>query len=87
MSAMYWYVKNKNRKVNIIVLLAAIAAGAIIGWGEQIRPSFAQSIGTINQVPVALSLFGADNKTITNGEYQVRFALYRGIGLCQCSAS
>ncbi|TXH04688.1 MAG: hypothetical protein E6R05_02635 [Candidatus Moraniibacteriota bacterium] len=71
---MHWYVKNKNRKVFTFVLLAVMAIGAPILWGNTIRPVFAQSI---NQIPVALSLFGSDNKAVANGEYQIRFALYR----------
>jgi len=71
---MHWYVKNKNLKKHIFLLAIALATGSLISWGIQSQPVFAQSI---NQIPVAVSLFSAENRIITNGEYAVRFALYR----------
>ena len=74
MSAMHWYVKNKNLKKRIFLLAIALATGSLIGWGVRSQSVFAQSI---NQISVAVSLFDAESKIITNGEYDVRFALYR----------
>lgn len=74
MSAMHWYVKNKNLKKRIFLLAIAVATGSLIGWGMRSQSVFAQSI---SQISVAVSLFNAENKIITNGEYDVRFAIYR----------
>ncbi|MFZ1626980.1 MAG: hypothetical protein WAT81_04215, partial [Candidatus Moraniibacteriota bacterium] len=71
---MYWYVKNKNLKKQIVLLAIALATGSGIGWGIRSQFVFAQSI---NKISVSVSLFDAENKIITNGEYDARFALYR----------
>ncbi|QQR78760.1 MAG: hypothetical protein IPJ68_00530 [Candidatus Moraniibacteriota bacterium] len=71
---MHWYVKNKNLKTHIFLLAIALATGSLIGWGYTSQSVLAQSI---NQISVAVSLFDAESKIITNGEYDVRFALYR----------
>ncbi|MEP7162312.1 MAG: hypothetical protein ABI747_00935, partial [Candidatus Moraniibacteriota bacterium] len=68
------YVKNKNQKFQRNFLVIAIAAGIAFGWWLVARPSFAQSI---NQISVAFSLFSAENKIVTSGEYDVRFSIYR----------
>ncbi len=74
MSAMYWYVKNKNLKPYTYLLAIALATGSLIGWGIRSQSVFAQSI---NQISVAASLFDSESKLIINGEYSVRFALYQ----------
>ena len=67
------YVKNKNRKIAYFILMIALAGGMLMGWLSDSRPVFAQSI---KQIPLTASLFDADNKVITNGSYEVRFAIY-----------
>ena len=67
------YVKNKNRKTVYFILMIALAGGMLMGWLSDSRPVFAQSI---KQIPLTASLFDADNKVITNGSYEVRFAIY-----------
>jgi hypothetical protein len=64
MSAMHWYVKNKNLKTHIFLLAIALATGSLIGWGYTSQSVLAQSI---NQISVAVSLFDAESKIITNG--------------------
>ena len=71
---MTFYVKNKNRKTAYFVLMIAMAGGMLMGWWNSSRPVFAQSM---REIPLAISLFDADNKAITNGSYEVRFGIYR----------
>ncbi|MEK7549521.1 MAG: hypothetical protein AAB519_00840, partial [Patescibacteria group bacterium] len=72
------YVKNKNRKTAYNSLIFALAIGMVIGWWQVPRSSFAQSeTDSIRQIPLSASLFDSESKIITNGEYQVRFGIYR----------
>ncbi|MBI2439304.1 MAG: hypothetical protein HYV45_01730, partial [Candidatus Moranbacteria bacterium] len=70
------YVKNKQRKTTKL-LFSAIAVGVLIlGW-YNIRPVFSQvKTSSIDQIGLSASLFNSENKIITNGTYEVRFAIY-----------
>jgi hypothetical protein len=67
------YVKNKNwRKVN--KFLSLFLAGGTLVWGWLVMaPVFAQSV---SQMGISLSLYDASYKPISNGSYEVRFAIY-----------
>ena len=75
---MLFYVKNKNRKtVYTTSLLLAFATVMAIGWGFQKELAFAQSnTNSIRLISISASLFNSENKVVTNGKYEVRFALY-----------
>ena len=74
---MPFYVKNKNRKTAYTSLLLALSIVTIItGWSFG-RSVFAQSSGdSIRQISISASLFNSENKVVTNGTYNIRFALY-----------
>ncbi len=72
------YVRNKNRKSFAKLLFSAIAVGVIcLGW-YNIRPVFAQFVDaqSIQRIGLSASLFNSENRIITNGTYEVRFAIY-----------
>jgi hypothetical protein len=74
---MPFYVKNKNRKTAYTSLFIALSLVVIIGWGFQKKSAFAQSnTDSIRLISISASLFNSENKVVTNGTYQVRFALY-----------
>jgi len=74
---MPFYVKNKNRKTAYTSLLLSLGiVMIIIGWSNG-RPTFAQSnTDSIRQIPISASLFDNQNRIISRGAHQVRFALY-----------
>ena len=74
---MPFYVKNKNRKTAYTSLLLTLSIVTIItGWSYG-RSVFAQSSGdSIRQIPISASLFDSQNRIISRGAHQVRFALY-----------
>ncbi|PJA85195.1 MAG: hypothetical protein CO143_02430, partial [Candidatus Moranbacteria bacterium CG_4_9_14_3_um_filter_45_14] len=74
---MSFYVKNKNRKTAHTSLIFAFAIGMIISGWFHLRPVFAQTINaSINRISLSASLFGSDNRIVTNGTYEVRFGIY-----------
>ena len=74
---MLFYVKNKNRKTAYTSLFIAFGLVVILGWGSYQKPTFAQSSpNSIRLISISASLFNSDNQIVTNGTYEVRFALY-----------
>ena len=77
---MLFYVKNKNRKTAYTSLFIALSLVVIIGWGFNQKSAFAQSnqsnSNSIRLISISASLFNSDNQIVTNGTYEVRFALY-----------
>src|SRR3989344_1061064 len=71
------YVKNKNRKTAYPSLVIVLMIGMLIGWWSTLRPVFGQSeTDSIRKISLSASLFNNENRIVTNGTYEVRFALY-----------
>ncbi len=66
------YVTQKTRKNIILVLVAIISAGTLIGWQGGLRPVLAQSM---DQMSVSLTAFDSNSEAI-NGTFSIRFAIY-----------
>jgi len=59
------------------ILATALAVGVFtFGWFD-LRSVFAQTVNTsVEQISLSASLFGSDNRIISNGTYEVRFGIY-----------
>ncbi|MDO8566502.1 MAG: hypothetical protein Q7S04_04980, partial [Candidatus Moranbacteria bacterium] len=75
---------NYNPQLRYRILTAILAVVfAVSGW-IHLQPVLAQSLtrpttvftDSVGKISLTASLFGSDNRMVTNGEYQVRFGIY-----------
>src|SRR3990167_9758110 len=60
-----------------LILTATLAVVLTMSLWYGLRPVFAQTVNTsVEQISLSASLFGSDNRIISNGTYEVRFGIY-----------